>query len=128
MVDISTGGMVPVPKRSAFETSRRELSEDVSFGISTLLVVEQSSVENRPRGWHTPSYTVMSLQINIALDSRVFDTVVKSHSVRYGYNYCTCNPNPKPKSIMHNQPLCCIMLEACYDRGWGYLLFLFFFI
>ena len=112
----------------ALEISRRELSEDVWFGIGTLLVVEQSSVENRPRGWHTPSYTVMSLQINIALDSRVFDTVVKSHSVRYGYNYCTCNPNPKPKSIMHNQPLCCIMLEACYDRGWGYLFFLFFFI
>ena len=51
MVDTSTGGMVPVPKSSALETSRRELSEDVSFGISTLLVVEQSSWEKRPRGW-----------------------------------------------------------------------------
>ena len=37
-------------KRSALETSRRELSEVVSFGIDTLLVVEQSSFENRPRG------------------------------------------------------------------------------
>ena len=33
----------------ALEISRRELSEDVWFGIGTLLVVEQSSVENRPR-------------------------------------------------------------------------------
>ena len=31
-------------------TSRRELSEDVPFGIGTLLAVEQSSLENRPRG------------------------------------------------------------------------------
>ena len=39
-----------MPKRSALETSRRELSEDVSFGIGTgtLLVVQQSSLENRP--------------------------------------------------------------------------------
>ena len=41
-----------VPKRSALEVSRSELSEDVSFDmgtIGTLLVVEQSSLENRPR-------------------------------------------------------------------------------
>ena len=55
MLDISTAvGKMEVPKRSALETSRRELSEDVSFGIGTgtLLVVEQSqsSFENRPRG------------------------------------------------------------------------------
>ena len=31
MVDISTVGTVPVPKTSALETSRRELSEDVSI-------------------------------------------------------------------------------------------------
>ena len=37
-------------KKPALETSRRELSEDLSFGIGTLLVVEQSSLENRPRG------------------------------------------------------------------------------
>ena len=56
MVDISIVGIVPVPKRSALETSRQVLSEDVSFGIGTvgtvgtLLVVEQSTLENRPRG------------------------------------------------------------------------------
>ena len=56
MVDISIVGIVPVPKRSALETSRQVLSEDVSFGIGTvgtvgtLLVVEQSSLENCPRG------------------------------------------------------------------------------
>ena len=33
MVDISTVGIVAVPKRSALETSRRELPEDSSFGI-----------------------------------------------------------------------------------------------
>ena len=50
MVDISTVGIVSVPKRSALETSRREFSENVSFGIGTLLVVEQPNLENRPRG------------------------------------------------------------------------------
>ena len=65
MVDISTDGTGSVPTRSAFETSCRELSEDVSSGIDTvgtigtigtigiidtLLVVEQSSLETRPRG------------------------------------------------------------------------------
>ena len=38
------------PKRWALEASRRDLSEDVSFGMGTLLVVEQSSFENRPWG------------------------------------------------------------------------------
>ena len=56
MFDISTVGIVPVPKRSALETFCQVLSEDVSFGIGTvgtvgtLLVVEQSSLENCPRG------------------------------------------------------------------------------
>ena len=52
MVGISTDGIVSVPKSSAWETSRRELSEDVPFGIGTgtFSVVEQSSLENRPRG------------------------------------------------------------------------------
>ena len=53
MVDISTAsGTVPVPKGSAVETSRQELSEGVPFGIGTdtLLVVERSTLENRPRG------------------------------------------------------------------------------
>ena len=42
--------IVAVPKTSALETARRELSEDVSFGTGTLLAVEQSSLQNRPRG------------------------------------------------------------------------------
>ena len=51
MVDISKVGIVSVPKSSALEISRRELSEDVWFGIGTgtLLVVEQSTLGNRPR-------------------------------------------------------------------------------
>ena len=49
MVDISTVEIVWVPKRSALETYRRELSEDASFGVGTLLIVEQSSLENRLR-------------------------------------------------------------------------------
>ena len=47
-----------MPKRWALETSRRELSEYVPFGIVTLLVVEQSGVENRV--WFTPSFTVFA--------------------------------------------------------------------
>ena len=68
MVDISTVGIVSVPKRSALKTSRRELSEDVWFGIGTagtLLVDEQSSSEERPKGvWNALRvcviYTVVS--------------------------------------------------------------------
>ena len=48
MVDIPTVGKVPVPK-----TSRRwkHLAESVpKIRVDTLLVVEQSSSENRPRG------------------------------------------------------------------------------
>ena len=41
MLGISTVEIVPVPKSSALETPRRELSKDVSFRIGTLLVVEQ---------------------------------------------------------------------------------------
>ena len=44
-------GIASVPARSALETtSRRELSEDASFGIGTLLVVEQSSLEKTASG------------------------------------------------------------------------------
>ena len=59
MLDIFTVGIasvVPKKKRSALETSRRELSEDVSFEDvnfdidALLLVVEQSSLESRPSG------------------------------------------------------------------------------
>ena len=53
MIDISTVGIVliaPMLQMSALETPRRELSEDASFGIGTVLVVEQSSLEKRPRG------------------------------------------------------------------------------
>ena len=38
-------GIVSVPTSSALETLRRELAEDVSFGIGTLLLVEQSILE-----------------------------------------------------------------------------------
>ena len=60
MVDISILGIVSVPKRSVLKTYRGELSEDVSFGIGTLLVVEQSSLENRSRGYYTPSKKSLS--------------------------------------------------------------------
>ena len=49
-LDISTVGIVSVPKKPALETSRRKLSEHVSFGIGTILVVDQSIFENRPGG------------------------------------------------------------------------------
>ena len=39
-----------MPKRAVFETSRRELSLDVSVRVHILLVVEQSSLENQSRG------------------------------------------------------------------------------
>ena len=48
MLDISTAGIVPVPERSALESPRRELSEDVSFGLRTVLVVEQSIELGKP--------------------------------------------------------------------------------
>ena len=50
MLDISTVGIVPGPTWSTLETSHRELAEDVSFGVGTLLVVEQSSLECRLGG------------------------------------------------------------------------------
>ena len=50
MVDIATVGMVSLPKRSALEASRRELSEDLSLGIGTVLAVDQSSLGNLRRG------------------------------------------------------------------------------
>ena len=44
---------------SAVETSRREISEDASsFGIGTLLVVDQSSLGNCPTGVHMHPYTL----------------------------------------------------------------------
>ena len=41
---------VGAQKLGVGKTCRRELSQDVSFGSSTFVVVEQSSLENRPRG------------------------------------------------------------------------------
>ena len=41
LLDISTVGTVSVLESSELEASRRELPADVSFGIGTLLVVEQ---------------------------------------------------------------------------------------
>ena len=37
-------------KRAVFETSRREVSLDVSVGVHILLVVERSSLDSRSRG------------------------------------------------------------------------------
>ena len=39
-----------MPKRTVFETSRREPSLDVSIGVHILLVMEQSSLESQFRG------------------------------------------------------------------------------
>ena len=50
VLDILTVGILRVPNRPALEASRRELSEDASFGIGTLLVVEQTSLEKPPQG------------------------------------------------------------------------------
>ena len=49
IVHISTVGIAPLQKRSALETTRRQLSEDAAFGVGALLVVEQSSLVDRPR-------------------------------------------------------------------------------
>ena len=38
-----------MPKRAVFERSRRDLSLDVSVGVHTRLVVEQSSLESQSR-------------------------------------------------------------------------------
>ena len=50
MVDTSTIGILSAPTKWALEAPRRELYEYVSFGAGTLLVVEPSSLENRPWG------------------------------------------------------------------------------
>ena len=63
MVDVSTFEIAT--KRSELETSRRQLSEDVSFGITTLSVVEQSSFENHPRGRSLTWYAANSKQVEI---------------------------------------------------------------
>ena len=57
MVDISTVGIVSETKRLALEASIGELSADESFGIGTLLGVDQSTLENRPR-WGGVIHTV----------------------------------------------------------------------
>ena len=50
-----------MPKRAVFETSRRELSLDVSVGAHILLVVEQPSLESQSRGCvKTPILTASS--------------------------------------------------------------------
>ena len=59
-LDISTAGIVSEPRRSGgWKHLARELPEDVSFGIGTPLVVEQSrALETAPGVWgNTPSYT-----------------------------------------------------------------------
>ena len=59
LVDSSTVRMVSVPTRSALEKFIREVSEDGSFGIGTLLVVEQSTLDKPPQGGVV--YTVVRL-------------------------------------------------------------------
>ena len=49
-LDCSTTKRAPMPKRTVFERSRRELSLDVSVDVHILLVVEQSSLESQSRG------------------------------------------------------------------------------
>ena len=64
MVDISTIGVAPVRNIWALETSRRKLSEDISSGVDTLLVIEQPRFENCPKGvLYTPSYTYNMIRI-----------------------------------------------------------------
>ena len=56
MLDISTVGIIAsVPKRSALETSCRELSEDISFGISNWHHHGCRAIE---LDMHQPLYTV----------------------------------------------------------------------
>ena len=58
MLATSTVGIVPVPKRSAPETSRLEFFEDVSFGIGNRLGCREIELGKRPTGvCDTPSYT-----------------------------------------------------------------------
>ena len=57
--------IVSVPKRmSALETFRRPISEDVSFGVGTLLVVEsnrawKTATEGGGDLWYIPSYMLV---------------------------------------------------------------------
>ena len=50
MLDVSTIGTVAVPKRSALKTSRRELSEDASFGIWHPLGCRAIELGKTPQG------------------------------------------------------------------------------
>ena len=50
VLDISIVGRLAAPKRSPLETSLRELSEDVSFGIGTLLVGRAIELGKPPQG------------------------------------------------------------------------------
>ena len=73
MVDISTAvSIVSGPKRSALEPSRRELSEDVSFGIGTLWIVKQSSLAPPPSVICTAVYP-MYLRRHCKLLSTIYD-------------------------------------------------------
>ena len=66
--------------RSALETSGRELSEGASLGIGTLLLVEQPSLKNHPKGggdlhrqlctvepWHIALWSASSLALFLLL-------------------------------------------------------------
>ena len=100
MVDISIStavGIASVPKRTALETYRRELS-DVSFGVAPSWLSSKSSLENRSRGvWNTPSNTVSRPWANLAstttafiLDVYIYHSIPQSSTSknsRYSYEY-----------------------------------------
>ena len=57
------------------ESSRRDLSETALFGIGTLLVVEQSSLENQSRvSAKTPILTVMMQSLLLLLSLTNYDS------------------------------------------------------
>ena len=63
--------VLPMPKRAVFERSCRELSLDVSVGVHTLLVVEQSSLESQSRGCaKTPMLTIFRRADCVSLDRK----------------------------------------------------------
>ena len=76
----SASPLVSVPQRSAFETSRRELSEDVSFGIGTLLVAEQSSLI-LPQACHIHRRRIVLYQVPGSLYQETTSRVVVSANV-----------------------------------------------
>ena len=85
MVDISTVGIVSVPKASVLEMCRRYFSEDLSFGIGALLVVERS--RKIAPAWCDIHYTVVyGLQDGI-LPQPVCTVPLRTGTVRCTYYF-----------------------------------------